>query len=244
MKKSTNDVELRQILYIQVYDELYKRIMNNEFPEGSLLPPETKLAELLHVSRVTLRQALSLLHEDGLIKSVRGRGNIVTRPVQNAPDGLEKISHPIYRCCEQEPDHIDFDSHLELPTDYMKTFFQHKSTAVMVAERWYKHEDELLAYSISFIPVESAERLQVDLSNRNALLELLEKNAYTSAVSATIDVKLADTSRFITNRYTLEEDRPAILLSENLYFGEKYPYIYNKHYLITAAYSIHINGSR
>lgn len=244
MKKQISDIEIRQVLYIQVYDELYKRIMNNEFPEGSLLPPETKLAELLHVSRVTLRQALSLLHEDGLIKSVRGRGNIVMRPVQNTPDGLEKFSHPIYLCCEQRVDSVEFDCHLELPTDYMKTFFHYKSATVMVAERWYKCQEELIAYTVSFIPIESAEKLQVDFTDNDALLELLEKGAYESAVYSTIDIKIANTGSFITNRYTIEEDRPTQLVSENLYFGEKYPSIYNKHYLLTSSYNIHINSKR
>jgi GntR family transcriptional regulator, transcriptional repressor for pyruvate dehydrogenase complex len=42
--------------------------------DGEQLPPETKLAEQLGVSTVTLREALAILREQGLIVTRRGRG--------------------------------------------------------------------------------------------------------------------------------------------------------------------------
>ena len=42
--------------------------------DGEQLPPETKLAEQLGVSTVTLREALAVLRQQGLITTRRGRG--------------------------------------------------------------------------------------------------------------------------------------------------------------------------
>ncbi len=42
--------------------------------DGEQLPPETKLAEQLGVSTVTLREALAVLREQGLVTTRRGRG--------------------------------------------------------------------------------------------------------------------------------------------------------------------------
>ena len=235
-------LQSKKLLYVQIYDDLYKRIMNHEFPEGSFLPSEPKLAELLDISRVTVRQALSLLQEDGLIKSIHGRGNMVTRPVQHAPDGLEKIAHPIYLCCDQMPDDVEMDSRLELPSNYLKSVFGQKATAIMVADRWYKHKGELIAFTVSFIPVEAAGKLNIDLADQEALLSRLEEGIYEMAVSSAIEVKIALTSSFITNRYELPENGAAQLISESLYFGENHPYIHNKHYLITPDHQIRING--
>ncbi|WP_245988725.1 FadR/GntR family transcriptional regulator [Flexivirga caeni] len=44
------------------------------YPPGSMLPPERDLAELLAVSRATLREAISALRSAGVVRTRRGRG--------------------------------------------------------------------------------------------------------------------------------------------------------------------------
>ena len=62
---------------VAVYDKLYEMIKEGEFSHESRLPSEPDLAKLMGVSRMTLRQALSLLQEDGIIKNIRGKGNFI-----------------------------------------------------------------------------------------------------------------------------------------------------------------------
>ena len=50
----------------------------NRFQEGDKLPNEMELAELLSVSRVTLREAIRILCTRGLVEIRRGRGTYVT----------------------------------------------------------------------------------------------------------------------------------------------------------------------
>ncbi len=44
------------------------------YPLGSTLPGERELAERLHVSRATLREAIAALRQAGLVQTTRGRG--------------------------------------------------------------------------------------------------------------------------------------------------------------------------
>ena len=55
---------------VAVYDKLYEMIKEGEFSHEERLPTEPELAKIMGVSRMTLRQALSLLQEDGIIKTV------------------------------------------------------------------------------------------------------------------------------------------------------------------------------
>jgi GntR family transcriptional regulator len=57
-------------------DELLQAIRAGQFSDGRL-PPESRLAELLGVSRTTLRAALQSLAADGLISRRRRRGTYV-----------------------------------------------------------------------------------------------------------------------------------------------------------------------
>ena len=58
-------------------DDLLEKILNGEYPIGSVIPPESKLQEIYQVSRHTVRQALSLLIQQGYLKAEKGSGTFV-----------------------------------------------------------------------------------------------------------------------------------------------------------------------
>ncbi|WP_168429478.1 MULTISPECIES: GntR family transcriptional regulator [unclassified Microbacterium] len=62
----------RRPLAVQVYDRLYDTLINAD-ESLVILPPEEELARRLVVSRTTVRQALALLEEDGVIERGTGR---------------------------------------------------------------------------------------------------------------------------------------------------------------------------
>ncbi len=69
-----------QPLYVQIAESIAKRIRSGELLIGDRLPSERELSQELSVSRMTLRQALATLREQGLIDRQQGRGNFVTGP--------------------------------------------------------------------------------------------------------------------------------------------------------------------
>lgn len=72
------DPELSTPFYVQLAEILRRRISQKEWPNGSRIPTETELCDTYHVSRITVRQALSRLANDGLITRARGRGTFVS----------------------------------------------------------------------------------------------------------------------------------------------------------------------
>lgn len=72
----------RPLLADVVQAELRRRIVSGEFPQGSKLPNEDQLCEMFDVSRVTLREAVRGLVEDGTVARRHGSGTYVTtRPI-------------------------------------------------------------------------------------------------------------------------------------------------------------------
>ncbi|HEX5089118.1 MAG TPA: FCD domain-containing protein [Nocardioides sp.] len=55
-------------------EQLATAIRLGVYPRGSTLPTERELAERLHVSRATLREAMAALRQAGLVETTRGRG--------------------------------------------------------------------------------------------------------------------------------------------------------------------------
>ena len=66
-------------LYREVYLDLLARIQRGEYSSGLRLPTDDQLAEQYGVSKITVRQALSVLVSEGLVERWPKRGSFVTR---------------------------------------------------------------------------------------------------------------------------------------------------------------------
>jgi GntR family transcriptional regulator len=71
-------VQPRRSLRHSIADGLRKRIAAGELAAGDRLPSEPELARRLGVSRSSLRAAVALLEEDGLVRRMHGSGTYVT----------------------------------------------------------------------------------------------------------------------------------------------------------------------
>jgi GntR family transcriptional regulator len=76
----------RKALYIEIIEFLMQDIKSGQYPPGSRLPSEDQLAREFSVSRVTLREALRVLEDDGVIIRRHGSGTFV----------LEKKAVPVH----------------------------------------------------------------------------------------------------------------------------------------------------
>ena len=68
--------------YKQLFKQLERDILIEKYQLGDFLPSEHQLMEIYQVSRDTVRKALALLQEEGLIEKVRGQGSKVVNQEQ------------------------------------------------------------------------------------------------------------------------------------------------------------------
>ncbi len=66
-----------ELMYTRVAKHLQQRIESGELSPGQRLTPERELAEEYGVAYHTVRRALLILREQGMIASVHGRGTFV-----------------------------------------------------------------------------------------------------------------------------------------------------------------------
>ena len=75
---------------------LQRQILSGTYKTGQMLPGQRDLAEMLGISRASLREALSMLEALGFIRAMPGKGtlvtsgrNAITRPTSAAPSSVE-----------------------------------------------------------------------------------------------------------------------------------------------------------
>jgi DNA-binding FadR family transcriptional regulator len=81
-----------QRLYRVIADKIAEKIRDGEFPVGSRLPGERDLAEMLNVSRSSVREALIALELSGYVEVRLGSGVYVTMPREGAVLGASPES--------------------------------------------------------------------------------------------------------------------------------------------------------
>ena len=76
----------------QVYTYLENLIKKKALIPGDRLLPESKLAKKLNVGVVTVRRAMSMLIDDGIIYRVQGRGTFVAEKKRRGPVSMSCIA--------------------------------------------------------------------------------------------------------------------------------------------------------
>lgn len=72
----------REKLYIQLKGRLRENISSGRWQAGQQIPTESVLCEMFEVSKMTVRQAISGLVDEGLLHKVQGKGTFVVDDAQ------------------------------------------------------------------------------------------------------------------------------------------------------------------
>lgn len=229
----------RNLKHVKVYDHLYSMIKDGAFPAGSQLPSEPDLAVQMDVSRMTLRKALSLLREDGLIQNIQGKGNFVIDYSQIPPShSPETIQHPLKACCTIKYDYVECEFRIEPPSDYMKGMVKRDTAVIVIADRWYKNGEDAFGYSLSFLPIETISKYKVDLAKKDALQIFLEETMYSISSDSETAYSYTNTGNFTSSRYTLSNQSKFILITETLYGRDGFVLMFSKYYIPLQSFNL------
>ncbi|ERI95477.1 transcriptional regulator, GntR family [Clostridiales bacterium oral taxon 876 str. F0540] len=234
----------KEFKFVTVYNQLFKMIKEGSFPEGSRLPSEPDLSKLLGVSRSTLRQALALLQDDGLVKNIRGKGNFIIKSHSDKPIGLEVIGHPVYKCSTDTIDDVKMQLRIEPSTDYINQTLERKTAAVVLIDRWYTSHNNPAAYSFTIFPIETISKYNVDLNNHDKVLKFVEKEIYEICNNVLLEVKYSTAGNVSAKFSPISSENQFYLIQETMYEGSEFPVVHNKHYLPIKSSSIEFHQKK
>lgn len=203
--------------YIKVYNSLYSDIINGIYLEGTQLPSENALSEKYGVSRNTLRQALAILCEDGLVIKSQGKGTTIAKREASTLSG--QIVNPMTEMCKTSIDDIELHYNFAPPTDIgrMKLGLG-KSEIVLASTNIYKSAHVAVGYSFTQIPTSTFEALDVDISNDAALEDLIERKIFDVSSKGDLTVQLISSNEEESRILEIPEESP-LLLSELILFN-------------------------
>jgi len=227
-------------IYWQIAEAIGALLAGGVLPPGYVLPPERVLCAQFGISRMTLRQAMSLLDREGLINSRRGVGTVVTlsRLRKQQQETLSFTEEIRARGGRPESRLISLD--LAIPTPLVRDFFElQDQQKVYEVQRVRLKDGEPLALELARLPERLCPGLErFDLA-RNSLYETLERSygigieTWDEEISAEIpnsqQRKLlslpARRAVLVVNRKAYMEDGRPVELTRSVYRGDRYTFI-------------------
>jgi len=185
--------------YYQIMQTVKGWILNKEFNPGEKIPSENELAEKFNVSRLTVRQAISRLIQEGLLNSKRGEGTFVT--------DNEKLINSFGLEFSGFMDDLFFHQTLkfQIKSVAIKRVFPSKlvkdklalgneNNEVIEIKRVRFLRDRLFNYIVNYLPLEIGSRITEKDLYKKTLLRILDQDLkiqFTEAIQ-TIEASFAD----------------------------------------------------
>ncbi len=223
--------------YLGVYNSLYTDIVNGVYVADEFLPSETSLAETYGVSRNTLRQALAILNEDGLISKSQGKGTLVHSVDEFLPSS--KFENPLLEQCKKKIDQIDVDYNFGSPTDIaMERLQLTRSDLVLAGTSVYRSEKETMGYSFIQIPTALLPALEIDISREENIEKLLNKTIFNQSKKVVLSIKVVYANEMEAMFLEIPEEEVLLHMEVILLDGVKAPIARCKFYFKPNYYTL------
>jgi GntR family transcriptional regulator len=203
--------------YLRIADVLRRRLAGGSASHTARLPSESALAAEFHVSRETLREALALLRDEGLIYSLVGRGTFASPA--HRPVGV-RITQPI-----NEPYVAGRPSVLAVLDQGLVPAPAETSRALGLAarSRVYRYHSlrtirgRPFRYGSVYLPREIAERLDLTRLPELTVSEKLEREAGIRLIRAHQVVVAIAAPIGVARRFGLAAGRPVLMFRRTYY---------------------------
>lgn len=161
----------RSYAYQRIADDLRRRVTEDEFRRGHVLPSEADLASSYGASRLTVRRALGILREEGLVDARRGFGWFVAaHPLEHTLGHLGTIEEQIARSGQRAERNV---LKFEFVLARGRVAEVLGAPSVLRVDRVNTAEGETIARVVAHVPEELASGLSLNQVREHSLYELL-----------------------------------------------------------------------
>lgn len=223
--------------YVSVYNSLYSDIMNNVYKETEVLPGETNLSKKYGVSRNTLRQALAILSEDGLIIKQQGKGTIVAKRTQT--QYIKNRTNPMVKLAITEITSITNEYNFNPPTDIARRKLNiNANDMVLASNNTFLSGDMIVGFSFIQIPTMMFDKFNIDAGNRSDIETLLNKKIFENTSKSNMSIKLIYANEIEVEQLSVKLNTPLLLIETILYSASLKPFARCKFYFKPEHYKL------
>ncbi|AZB41880.1 phosphonate metabolism transcriptional regulator PhnF [Bacillus sp. FJAT-42376] len=226
-------------IYYQVEENIKEKIHSGEWKSGDAIPSERQFCEQYSISRMTVRQAISNLVNEGILERKRGRGTFVSAAKLNQE--LTGITSFTEQMAEQgkkpETKVLSFEQ-TSSSKQAAKELGLDQDEEIYKVKRIRLADGEAIAYETLYMPV----RLFPDMTKKHAegsIYDYIENQCGLPIQYGKQELEAAEAGKKAADALKLDEGAPvlkiqrtsftpdhtAVEYTKTIYRGDRYKYV-------------------
>lgn len=214
-------------LYYQIKNTLNEWIVNREYSPGERLPSEHELSLHFGVNRLTVRRAIALLTQEGLLIARQGEGTFVTENEKLIDSYRLEFSgfmdDLFYQVSISKTMSGDIDTVKASKKVLEKLHLENKEENVVKISRVRYLREQSFAYTINYFPMDIGMRIKKEDILKKPILRIIENDLGIELLEAfqTIEASFAD--KKIAKLLEIEPGSPILFVERTMYSKNRKP---------------------
>lgn len=228
--------------YLQVYNKIKQMIQEGGYSVGTFLPSESELEEMFQVSRTTIRKAVKMLSEDGIVTVRQGSGTIINgnritqnyNKVNSVTESLRRKGYTVTTgsmMIDILPASVTLAKELEIPIN----------EKVARVQRVQYANGTAVAIMINYIPYCLVKGIEQYQNQFVGLYQFMEET-YHIEIEYTHDKIYAKAADFMEAQALHVEPKEALLVVHRICYANKKPICVDHVCVVGSQYEVEIQG--
>ncbi|MBU4316190.1 MAG: GntR family transcriptional regulator [Proteobacteria bacterium] len=167
-------------LYSRVATIIQHKIISGQYGPGEQLPTEDDLVGQYQVSKITIRNALSLLEAEGLIKRIRGKGTFVTDHVPEIKQSIHtSLNEMVLSLADSHTKPLEIKvikvAESRIPKDIVAFFKMTNIDEIARIRRLVTRENVVYFYENYILPDMAKHITKKELAEKKSITKILHK---------------------------------------------------------------------
>lgn len=213
-------------VYIQIHNQLRENIEDGKWKVGEKIPAERELAADFDVSRMTLRQAIQALVDEGILERRVGSGTFVAnRKVQEKMSGVTSFTD-LMQSLGKTPSSTTISYHLTIPSQTeIEKLKLGKDEQVVRMERVRLANDVPICFEIATVPARLIENFSKE-EVTNSFWQTLEKKAHLYSRHAIQHISATKATKKIATYLNVKRGDALLRMTQLSYLQDGTPFEY------------------
>ncbi|MFE8701594.1 phosphonate metabolism transcriptional regulator PhnF [Cytobacillus sp. FJAT-54145] len=215
-------------IYHQLEEYIRGQIENGTYPFDTTIPSERELAERFEISRMTVRQAINNLVNDGYLYREKGRGTFVNR--RKVEQKLQAVTSFTEDMIERglTPKNKLLTFHIIPANGKVASILNlQEHTPVYEIKRIRIADDSPIAIETTYLPANLIKGLSEEILNRS-LYNYIENDLSLKISEATQEIEAASAKQQDTAHLQIEKGAPVLVISQTSILDDGTPFEYVK----------------
>ncbi|WP_368654629.1 GntR family transcriptional regulator [Ornithinibacillus sp. 4-3] len=204
-------------LYLQIAETLKKDIFSEVIQPGKRIGTQKELEERFNVSKITIRKAIEVLENEGLVVTSQGKGTYVRQEkVEQTLDELQSLSD-IIKKSGYDPEVKIIKMKKQQTEDSFLVKETTKKIDTLAIERVHFVEKKPIALAKAYIPWELGKHLSNQELEHYTIYELLENKLGIKLSQAEQAIEACPASEELGKILNVQQDSPLLKASRLTY---------------------------